>query len=318
MDTYDRQRTSKKILSLEHEGSLEEIMQLMEKSRGGRLISPRARSASNPAAARRDRSGEHRAVKFDTQAGTKRLDPAQLRGGSEGRDSAGEEDALELQGTQAKMHHPLQNQDPDYLSNFITQMYQTAAHNEVPHRSKARLLKDQLEASQPVVVGLNKKGEPEPHLSHPTLPSGLATEVDKPEPGVAKERQEAGPSRVIFDRVSPPNAAGAASSSAAVDVAAVAKTFKEPATTYADEQGSASGGDRATNKYAYGQKEGAISEQEDSLTTGNVISDQGGARARGHHLSSNQEEPGRKGSMLLATANRREDTAQSAGSDRRY
>ena len=65
MNTYDRQQASMKILSLEKEGSLEDIMLLMEKTHGGRLISPRARSASNPAAARRDRSGDHRAVKFD-------------------------------------------------------------------------------------------------------------------------------------------------------------------------------------------------------------------------------------------------------------
>ena len=47
MDTYDRHRASKKILSLEKEGSLEDIMQLMEKSHGGRLISPRARNGSS-------------------------------------------------------------------------------------------------------------------------------------------------------------------------------------------------------------------------------------------------------------------------------
>ena len=65
MDIHDKQYASKKILSLEKEGSLEDIMLLMDKTHGGRLISPRARSASNPALGRRDRSGDPRSVKFD-------------------------------------------------------------------------------------------------------------------------------------------------------------------------------------------------------------------------------------------------------------
>ena len=51
-----------------------------------------------------------------------------------------EEDVLELHGTQAKIHHPLQNHDQDYLSNFITQMYQTT---EV--QKNVKTLKNQLE-----------------------------------------------------------------------------------------------------------------------------------------------------------------------------
>ena len=66
MDIFDKQQSSKKILSLEKEGSLEDIMHLLEKSHGGRLISPRTRSHSNPAPGRRDRSGDPRSVKFDT------------------------------------------------------------------------------------------------------------------------------------------------------------------------------------------------------------------------------------------------------------
>ena len=67
MDVYDKkEQASKKILSLEKEGSLEDIMLLMEKQHAGRLISPRARSVSNPAALRKDRSGDHRSVRFET------------------------------------------------------------------------------------------------------------------------------------------------------------------------------------------------------------------------------------------------------------
>ena len=35
----------------------------------------------------------------------------------------------ELQGKRKPMHQPLQNHDNDYLSNFITQMYQTTTQH---------------------------------------------------------------------------------------------------------------------------------------------------------------------------------------------
>ena len=65
-------------------------------------------------------------------------------------------------------------------------------------------------------------------MSDPTLQSGLATEMDKPETGKVKEGQDGVSSRVIFDRVSPPNAFSAASLSAANDSAALAKVRQEP------------------------------------------------------------------------------------------
>ena len=37
---------------------------------------------------------------------------------------------FELHGKKAKMNKPLQNNDNDYLSNFITQMYHTTNQNE--------------------------------------------------------------------------------------------------------------------------------------------------------------------------------------------
>ena len=52
-----------------------------------------------------------------------------------------------------------------------------------------------------MLVDLTKKGESDQHVSNPTLHSGLATEVDKPDTGKAKEVQGSTSSRVIFDRV---------------------------------------------------------------------------------------------------------------------
>ena len=42
--------------------------------------------------------------------------------------SQGTQKTFELQGKQAHMHKPLQNHDNDYLSNFITQMYNTTSN----------------------------------------------------------------------------------------------------------------------------------------------------------------------------------------------
>ena len=42
---------------------------------------------------------------------------------------------INLHGKSAKMHQPLQNHDQDYLSNFITQMYQTTAI-QYPNQAK--------------------------------------------------------------------------------------------------------------------------------------------------------------------------------------
>ena len=49
-------------------------------------------------------------------------------------------------------------------------------------------------------------------MTNPTLVSGLVTEMDKLETMKVKEMQEEASSRVIFDRVSPPNANSEAAS----------------------------------------------------------------------------------------------------------
>ena len=151
-----------------------------------------------------------------------------------------------------------------------------------------------------MLVDLNKKGESDQHASNPTLHSGLATDIDKPEAGKGKETQGGTSSRVIFDRVSPPNAASVASSAVAIDSAAGAKTYPEPAVTYADGQGAIMydklSKEKAKNPYTRGVKERTtISEVANSLTTENVLSDKGGARA--HLLNGNQQEKLRKASM---------------------
>ena len=109
MEVYDRQREQKRILSLEKEESLEDLMYLMDRQHGGKILSPRARSASH-GHGRREKSLDTKTVKFETFAQAKRATMGVASSGIDGNHSAGEED-LELKGIQAKMHYPLQNHD---------------------------------------------------------------------------------------------------------------------------------------------------------------------------------------------------------------
>lgn len=200
MEVYDRQRAQKKILSLAKEESLEDLMLLLDRQHGGRLVSPRARSASHTHA-KRDKSWEPKTVKFEALGQTKRAAQGLTALGSDGN-SAGGEDDLELKGTQAKMHYPLQNHDQDQLSHFITQMYAT--------RGQPAPAPESPKEQQRVLVQLSHHRASEVIASNPTLNEVIATEHDrlgskKSSGRIVSHKSSALPevaqSRTVFDRI---------------------------------------------------------------------------------------------------------------------